>query len=126
ALKEALFIHNLTFDEVEIFATPRRIAVIIKKLMTQQPDRTIERKGPAINQAFTSDGKLTPAGEGFAKSCHLDSAAMQKLRESSTDRLICHLTEPGVETTQLLPEMIENSLKKALFGRTMRWGSLEE
>src|SRR5437764_414499 len=62
---------ELSFNDFESFATPRRLAVIIKGLVENQPAQKIERKGPAINMAFDNDGNPTQACIGFAKSCNV-------------------------------------------------------
>src|SRR5579864_7301530 len=60
---------ELHYGKAEWFATPRRLAVLIKKLVEKQKDTTIERKGPALAAAFDKEGKPTQACMGFAKSC---------------------------------------------------------
>jgi len=58
--------NSLTNTAVYVYGTPRRLAVLIKGLPTQQPDRVEEIKGPPAASAF-KNGKPTPAAEGFAK-----------------------------------------------------------
>ncbi|MEO6697237.1 MAG: glycine--tRNA ligase subunit beta, partial [Gammaproteobacteria bacterium] len=65
---------------VSEFATPRRLAVLIKDVVGMQPERTVERKGPAFTAAFDKDSKPTPALSGFAKSC---GVAIEKLEKQS-------------------------------------------
>jgi glycyl-tRNA synthetase beta chain len=122
ALVAEFFAQQITFKEIKIFSTPRRIGLIIEDLALQQPDRTIEKKGPAINQAFSETGALTAIGEGFARACGIDLETMKALRQQNPERLIYRMTQQGNPTKQLLPKIIENSIKKAVFGRTMYWG----
>ncbi|HBR00910.1 MAG TPA: glycine--tRNA ligase subunit beta, partial [Cyanobacteria bacterium UBA11691] len=56
----------LTPESIEVYATPRRLSVLIDGLPQQQPDREEEVKGPPAKAAF-KDGKPTKAAEGFAK-----------------------------------------------------------
>src|SRR5690606_41771084 len=58
---------GLAHGEMKIFAAPRRLAVRISDLQTEQADREIERKGPAVKAAFDGGGKPTKAGEVFAQ-----------------------------------------------------------
>lgn len=47
---------ELTFTASKAYATPRRLAVLIGNLSTAQPDKTVEKRGPAIQAAFGPDG----------------------------------------------------------------------
>ena len=61
-------------NDVESYAAPRRLAVLIKNIASSQPDREIERKGPSLKAAYDDDGKPTKAVMGFARSCGVDVA----------------------------------------------------
>ena len=65
-------------NEVESFDAPRRLAVLIKDVAASQPDREIERKGPALKAAFDADGNPTKAVLGFAKSCGAEVNDLQQ------------------------------------------------
>ena len=60
---------QLNFSASQRYATPRRLAVLIRELQAQQLDRDIERLGPTISAAFDQQGKPTKAAQGFARSC---------------------------------------------------------
>ena len=60
---------GLAHGEVQTFATPRRLAVLIAGVPEAQEDREIERRGPLVSAAFDDDGNPTKAAEGFARSC---------------------------------------------------------
>ena len=60
---------QLSHGEVIAYATPRRLALLIRDLDYRQPDRDVERRGPAVKAAFDADGNPTRAAEGFARSC---------------------------------------------------------
>jgi len=59
-------------SEFDSFATPRRLAVLIKNIADSQPERNIERKGPALKAAFDEAGNPTKAAQGFARSCGVE------------------------------------------------------
>lgn len=59
---------GIVFDKVEAFAAPRRLAVRVRKLEDAQPDKPVEKRGPAIKAAFDDDGNPTKALNGFASS----------------------------------------------------------
>ena len=72
---------QLDFAQCHWFATPRRLAVLIDALQTQQQDQQVERKGPNLNAAFDKDGKPTLACLGFAKSCGVTVEELQIVYE---------------------------------------------
>src|SRR5450631_2697498 len=69
--------------KVHSFATPRRLAVRIKKLAAQQPDKQVERRGPPLQAAFDAQGAPTQAATAFAKSC---AVAVGDLSELKTEK----------------------------------------
>jgi glycyl-tRNA synthetase beta chain len=109
--------------EVKLFATPRRIAVLIAGVAQTQPDQAIERTGPALAAAL-KDGQPTPAALGFAKSCGVEFSALGQ----KDGKLHFSKTAPGRATADLLPEIFEETLKQMdeLVPKRMRWGSGEE
>jgi glycyl-tRNA synthetase beta chain len=106
-----------------IFATPRRIAVMIDGVATQQPDQLIKRDGPAVVAAY-KDGKPTPAALGFAKSCGVEFSELVE----KDGKLHFSRSAPGKATAALIPEIFEETLKQMdeLVPKRMRWGSGEE
>lgn len=109
--------------EVKLFATPRRIAVLIAGVADTQPDQAIERTGPALAAAL-KDGQPTPAALGFAKSCGVEFSALGQ----KDGKLHFSRTAPGRATAALLPEIFEETLRQMdeLVPKRMRWGSGEE
>ena len=116
---------GLSFGEAKSFATPRRIAVLIKELATQQPEQTITKRGPAIAAAYNTDGTPTKAALGFASSC---GVSMQELTKQETDKgawLFFEQKAAGQKTISLLPEMVSKALTQLPIKKPMRWGSGE-
>lgn len=109
--------------EVKLFATPRRIAVLIADVAETQPDQAIERLGPALAAAL-KDGQPTPAALGFAKSCGVEFSALGQ----KDGKLHFSRTAPGRATAELLPEIFEETLRQMdeLVPKRMRWGTGEE
>ena len=122
-LGDGLDRRSVAHGTAQTYATPRRIAVIIKAVAQQQPDQTIERKGPALAAAF-KDGAATRAAEGFARSCAADVAALAQ----EDGYLVFRKAEPGKATAELLPAIFEECLKlmDALVPKRMRWGGGDE
>ncbi|KEQ16601.1 glycine--tRNA ligase subunit beta [Endozoicomonas numazuensis] len=114
---------QLSFDSFEAFAAPRRLALLIKGLETAQPDQQMERRGPAVKAAFDAEGKATKAAEGFARS---NGVTVDQLETLETDKgawLVYRAVQQGSETTQLLPEIISQSLNELPIPKRMRWGA---
>jgi len=117
-----LNLHQLPTGPIEIFATPRRIAVRITEVPVQQSAQIIERQGPAYSQAFDVNGHPTPAALGFAKSCGVDVAALS-IKEH---RLYFKGEKPGEKTRDLLPEIARLAISQMTIAKPMRWGNHAE
>ena len=118
-LKEA----SLEASEVISYAAPRRLAILLKGVPSKQADQSVERKGPAKAAAFDGDGNPTKAVEGFARSC---GVAPQELDEIETPKgtwLIFKQEVAGKNTSELLPEIVSQSLAKLPIPKRMRWGA---
>jgi len=113
---------ELTFDSIQRYATPRRLALLITQLDTAQADRNIERKGPAVKAAFDQDGNPTKAAEGFARSCGVAVSELEQIDTPKGAWLIFHQNQPGQQTETLLPAMVEQALARLPIPKRMRWG----
>lgn len=116
---------QLTFDKLEWFATPRRLAVLASGLDTQQSDKEVQRRGPALTAAFAEDGCATPAALGFAKSCGVAVEDLEKLETDKGAWLVFNMVEKGQTTKQLIPDIVKTSLDQLPIPKRMRWGSLD-
>jgi glycyl-tRNA synthetase beta chain len=114
---------GLTFGNSKAYATPRRLAVFVENLVDAQADTTLEKRGPAIQAAFTADGTPTKAAEGFALSCGTTVAQLQRLKTDKGEWLSFTQQEQGQATTALLPAIIEHSIANLPIAKRMRWGS---
>jgi glycyl-tRNA synthetase beta chain len=115
----------LSHKAVEKFATPRRLAVRVRKLVERQPDRAIERRGPPLKAAFDAQGAPTQAALAFAKSCGVEVAALERLETPKGTWLVHRGTEAGAHTMSLLPGIAQASLDALPIARRMRWGAGE-
>ncbi len=117
---------GIAFGNSRRFATPRRIALLLQEVATQQPDQLIEKRGPAVAAAFR-DGQPTRAAEGFARGCGVSVDALETIETDKGAYLNFRRTEAGQATTDLLPEIFAQSLKRMdeLVPKRMRWGSGE-
>lgn len=117
---------GLEHGEIEIFATPRRLAVLVSSLATAQPDKVSERYGPAVKAAFDENGAPTPAANGFAKSCGVNVADLENAEKDGIEKLFFSATVPGQSSDLLLPGFVNDSLAKLPIPKRMRWGSSRE
>ena len=78
---------SLAHGEVKSFATPRRLAVLVYSLEKKQSDRLTEKIGPAVKASFDTDGNPTRAAEGFAKSCGLVVADLDRTNKDGVEKL---------------------------------------
>ncbi len=120
---EGLKKESLSFDSVKRYATPRRLAVIVSGLQERQADKNIERFGPAVKAAFDSDGNPTPAASGFAKSCGVDVSELGKVEKDGVEKLSYSSSQAGRAATELIAEIVNDSLLKLPIPKRMRWGS---
>ncbi len=113
---------GLQAQTVESFATPRRLAILLRDIPEQQPDQHIEKRGPALQAAFDDTGCATKAALGFAKSCGVD---ISQLAQKETDKgswLYFQRHEPGKTLAELLPDIVATALAKLPIPKRMRWG----
>lgn len=113
---------HLNFGQVRRFATPRRLALLIRDLPQIQPDCRLERRGPALASAF-KDGKPTKAAEGFARSCGVSVDELQTLETNKGAWLAYINIEPGTPTIELIPSILETALANLPITKHMRWGN---
>jgi glycyl-tRNA synthetase beta chain len=109
--------------KVHGFATPRRLAVRIEKLAEHQPDRTVERRGPPLANAFDAQGVASQAATAFAKSCGVAVEALGKLTTEKGAWLQYRGTERGAATTSLLAGILTQAVAALPIAKRMRWGA---
>lgn len=114
---------RLDMGKVTSFATPRRLAVAITDVDSQQSDQNIERKGPAVKVAFDADGNPSKAIQGFARSCGIEVDELDKQETDKGAWFVFHQQEKGKPTTDLLADIIDQSLQKLPTPKRMRWGN---
>ncbi|MEM1081584.1 MAG: glycine--tRNA ligase subunit beta [Pseudomonadota bacterium] len=107
-------------------ATPRRLAVMIEGVAARQPDRTLQRKGPAEQSAFDAEGQPTPAALGFARSVGLSVEALERVENEQGRWLFATVHQPGRSLEELLPTWLEHAVQSMTGARSMRWSNCSE
>lgn len=106
-------------------ASPRHLAVQVASVAMMQPDRTDERLGPAVSAAFDQEGNPTRAAEGFARSCGVAVADLDRVVTDRGERLAWRGIEAGRDTAELLPGIVEGAMERLPLPKRMRWGDGE-
>lgn len=106
----------------KFYCSPRRLAVWIPHVALSQPDRVEERRGPALNAGLDASGQPTKALLGFAQSCGVEVAALDRLETDKGAWFVHRATKPGQPTAALIPEILAEALKALPIPRPMRWG----
>lgn len=114
---------RLKHGSVHGYASPRRLAVLIEQLDRRQADRKELKKGPPVAIAFDDDGKLTAAGEAFARKCDVDASELSRTSTDKGEWLSCDVTETGQSAADLMPDLVEKALAALPIPRRMRWGA---
>ncbi|MEX4084572.1 glycine--tRNA ligase subunit beta [Haemophilus influenzae] len=112
---------GLTFDKIEWFAAPRRLAVKVLNLATQQPSKEMEKRGPAVSAAFDAEGKPTKAAEGWARSCGITVEQAERIATDKGEWLVHRAKIKGQPTKNLLNDIVANALAKLPIPKPMRW-----
>jgi len=114
---------ELTFTGSKAYATPRRLAVFIENLASAQPDKTVEKRGPALQAAFAPDGTPSKAAMGFAVSCGTTFDQLERLKTDKAEWLSFTQAVKGQATENLVPDIIRQSIAGLPIAKRMRWGS---
>ena len=112
---------GLSFDKIEWFAAPRRLAVKVLNLATQQPSKEIEKRGPAVSAAFDAEGKPTKAAEGWARGCGITVEQAKRIATDKGEWLVHRAKIKGQPTKNLLNDIVANALAKLPIPKPMRW-----
>jgi glycyl-tRNA synthetase beta subunit len=123
-LAERLARASLRHGAIESFATPRRLAVRVRRLAAQQPDQDIRRRGPPLRAAYDEAGAPTRAALAFAASCGVELTALGRERdEKNTEYLWYAGRRAGASAASLLPGIVAEALEALPIPKRMRWGT---
>jgi len=114
---------GLSFTASKAYATPRRLAVLIDDLQTAQPDKTVEKRGPAIQAAFAPDGSPSKAALGFAQSCGATFEQLERLKTDKGEWLSYTQAVKGQTAEEIIPDIIRQAIAALPIAKRMRWGS---
>jgi glycyl-tRNA synthetase beta chain len=111
--------------EFEFYYTPRRLVLWHREFATSQADSVEEFFGAPLAVAY-KNGEATPAANGFAKKCGVSLEELSSIDKGGKKVLYYKKDVKGKSAIELLPEIVESWIKSLDFGKSMRWGSLDE
>ncbi|QFU20426.1 glycine--tRNA ligase subunit beta [Shewanella eurypsychrophilus] len=114
---------ELSFESAVWHAAPRRLAICINQLALAQADKVVEKRGPAVAQAFDADGNPTKAAMGWARGNGITIEQAGRLKTDKGEWLLHQAKVVGVETKSLIAAMAQRSLDKLPIPKPMRWGN---
>ena len=117
---------DISFDDIKSFAAPRRLALQIQGIAQSQPDRSEQKRGPAIKAALDADGNPTRAAIGFAKGLGIEPSELITIHTDKGDYVGFEQTIKGQAVTELLPQILQNPLDNLPIAKRMRTGSSRE
>lgn len=113
---------GLAHGGADAYFTPRRLAVLVRKLAEEQPEQRIERRGPPVSAAFDAAGQPTRAALAFAEACGVEVGDLERVKETKGEFLYCRTSRSGRAAAQLLPALVQAALDRLPVARRMRWG----
>ena len=102
--------------------TPRRLAVLLPGVATEQPEQHSEVLGPYLNIALDADGQPTKALQGFAAKAGIDWSQLERTTDAKGERFVHRSSKPGAKTADLLAEIVGESIAGMPIPKPMRWG----
>ncbi|WP_018753301.1 glycine--tRNA ligase subunit beta [Paenibacillus sanguinis] len=118
-LDESVIAHGT----VETYATPRRLAVLVKEVAEKQDDVHEEVKGPSRKIALDENGAWSKAALGFARSQGASPEQFIFRELGGTEYVYVNKSRIGVETASILAEGLLGILQAMNFPKNMRWGN---
>ena len=121
-LSKLLKEERVNFDNIDKYATPRRLTFVIKNLADKASDLEEEVKGPAKKIAVDEEGNFTKPALGFMKSKGLDPENIYFKQVGNAEYLFGTIKQSGKETAEILKNIIPTAIKNVTFPKAMRWG----
>lgn len=114
--------HRISYQTVQAFSTPRRLAVLIQGVSEKQADLHEEVKGPAARIAKTADGSWSKAAEGFARKNGVSTDQLELKEFKGETYVFAHVHQPGATTVDEMTKHLHEVMNAFQPPKTMRWG----
>ena len=114
---------EIEYQDESFYASPRRLAFIIRNIQTMQKDRLIDREGPFVDKAYEDNGQPAKAALGFAQACGVGFDKLSIIEHQKGKRLFYQVQQKGLRSKDIIGEIIDGALKKLPIPKMMRWGN---
>lgn len=118
----ALAERHIPHGSVKVYATPRRVALLINDVAERGEDVHETHKGPSVSIAYDGDGNPTKAAIGFARGKGLDVSELKVV----DGYIFADTTTAGLDTKEVLSDVLPTLITGLSFPKSMHWGDLEE
>jgi len=122
-ITQALSEYKLSYEKIDKYSTPRRMAIMIKALQTRQTDEIIEKVGPAKKIAVDAEGNLTKPGMGFVQGAKASQDDVFFKETPKGEYIAVRMEIKGKSAEELLPEIIKTAISKTNYPKSMKWGA---
>ncbi|NIK77406.1 glycyl-tRNA synthetase beta chain [Paenibacillus castaneae] len=116
---------RIEHGDVQVYATPRRIAVLIHEMAEKQSDMNEEAKGPSRKIAQDAEGNWSKAALGFARSQGVEPEQLYFQELAGVEYVYANKSSIGAETASILPDGLLSLITSMSFPKNMRWGSYD-
>ncbi len=113
--------NEIKFSEIKVYATPRRLAVLIENIAEKQEDVEKTVKGPIATIAYDENGNLTKAALGFANKNGINPENLYK----QDNYVWAKIEQKGKDTKELLKSVVPEIIMKLKGTHFMRWADLD-
>ena len=124
-LRKELDTARIAYGEVRTLATPRRLAISIAAVASEQERQELTLSGPSVKVAFDADGNPTKAALGFARSNGVEVSELSTMETDKGSYLFLSKVIEGRPTAGLLPEVLPRVIGNIPFRKSMRWKDLD-
>lgn len=122
-VRDAFTQSRIGFGDINIQATPRRMALFVQNVAEKQEETVTVKFGPPYNRAFDASGNPTKAAVGFARSQGVEVGALTKGIKDNVEFVTLEKMEKGDPTADMLPQLLPDIIAKIPFQKKMHWGS---
>lgn len=122
-VRAALDEQALTYGDVKVYVTPRRLALVVQGLPELQEARTFKTKGPPIRVALDANGNPSQAGLGFARKLGVDFGQLVQETIDGETYMVLNQSRPGRPTKEVLAELLPQIVLSLSGSHFMAWGS---
>jgi glycyl-tRNA synthetase beta chain len=114
-LRSALDEAELPFEQLATYATPRRLALVVRGLAAQQPDVEVEKRGPRV-------GAPSQALDGFIGSLGVADYVLEEQDDKKGQIYVARYLRVGKPALEVLAPILGDILARFPWPKSMRWG----